>query len=295
MNALAEVALADDFAPEIEIPSLLELFDGGRLHCRPDIPNEVYHADRSCVSTSGLKAILRSPAHFQAYLNGSNRKETPAMFLGTAVHSRLLEPDLFSLDYSVAPVGDKRSKEWKQYELANADRKILTPDQSVAVEGIAHSVGQHLYASSLLRAGLVEHTIIWQDEETGIWLKVRPDCLCVDFGGMCVDVKKTVDAEQGAFYRACLNYDYDLQVATYLEGLRAVFKRDFDFMFLCVEEDPPFGCALYGAPHDMLEDGQRRFRQALRTLKDCRDSGTWPGYQPEGDFSVLPWKKRFIR
>lgn len=286
MSVLAEI-----IAPEVAIPSLLELFDGGRLHCRPDIPNEVYHADRSCVSTSGLKEILRSPGHFQAYLEGSNRKETPAMFMGTAVHARLLEPLVFASEYVVAPVSDKRSKDWKEFEIANANKKIITPDQSAVIEGIAQSVATHVSASSLLRAGLVEHTIIWQDEETGIWLKIRPDCLCIDFGGMCVDVKKTVDASKAAFPRACVNYDYDIQVAFYLEGLRVVFQRDFDFMFLCVEEEFPHGRALYGAPSDMIDRGKRRFRQALRTLKACRDSGEWPGYQPNGDFEVLEWPR----
>ena len=137
-------ALSEGITPEeMPIPSLLAMFNHGELHCRPDIPNEVYHADRSCVSTSGLKQILRSPAHYQAYLAGANRKETPAMFLGTATHSRLLEPALFEQEYVVAPIGDKRSKEWKAFVIANAHRKILTPDQFATLEGIACSVSQN--------------------------------------------------------------------------------------------------------------------------------------------------------
>lgn len=283
-------ALAQAVFPDVPIPSLLELFDGGKLHCRPDIPNEIYHLDRSCVSTSGLKQIQRSPAHFRAYLD-SKRKETAAMFMGTAIHARLLEPELFASEYVTAPVSDKRTKDWKEFEIANGHKKILTRDQSAEIDGMAAAVDQHVAASSLLRAGIVEHTIIWQDEETGIWQKIRPDCLCLEFGGMCVDVKKTVDASEESFVRTCLNYDYDLQAAIYLDGLRAVFQRDFDFLFLTVEESAPHGCALYGAPHDMIERGRRRHRQALRTLKACRDSGQWPSYQPNGDFSVLNWPR----
>lgn len=287
MTALVELVAPEDF----EIPTLLDLFDNGALRCRPDIPNEVYHADRSCVSTSALKQILRSPAHFKAYLDGANRRETNAMFLGSAVHTRLLEPHIFQDDYVVSPVGDRRTVEWKEFEIAHADKKVLTPDQYAAVEGIVQSVEQHATASSLLLAGRVEHTLIWQDDETGIWLKIRPDCLCTDFGGQCVDVKKTVDASEHAFVRACLNYDYDMQVAIYLEGLRKVFQRDFDFLFLAVEESAPYACALYGAPLDMIERGRRRFRQALRLLKRCRDTDEWPSYQPLGDFSVLEWPR----
>lgn len=291
MNAIVEFDFAEELIDDAEPPNLLELFDGGRLHCRPDITNEAYHADRSCVSTSGLKEVLRSPAHYQAYLNG-NRRETNAMAMGSAVHARLLEPDLFFSEYRCAPVSDKRTCEWKDFEAFHSDMKLLTPEQWVAIEGIAHSVDQHLYASSLLSAGLVEHTLIWQDKETGIWLKIRPDCLCLDFGGMCVDVKKTVDASEAGFYRACRKYLYDLQVAVYLEGLRINFQRDFDFLFLCVEEQAPHGCALYGAPLDMIEEGHQKFRQALRTIAACRDSGKWPGYQPAGDYSILRWSRR---
>ena len=282
--------------PEVEeaatttFPSLLELF--GELHCRPDIPNAVYHADRSCVSVSGLKQILRSPAHFQAYLQGVTHKETPAKFMGTAIHARLLEPDVYATEYVVAPEADKRTKEWKEFEIANADKRILTADQMASIEGIAHSVSQHKSATTLLRAGRVEHSIIWQDEETGIWLKIRPDCLCIDFDiGICLDVKKTLDASPAPFARACVTYDYDLQVAVYLEGLRQVFKRDFDFVFLPVEQDAPHGCALYGAPSEMLERGERRFRQALHLLKSCRESGEWPSYQPAGDYALLDWPR----
>ena len=292
MTAAAVAAVPDEMlAPEsVVIPTLLELF--GDLHCRPDVPNEVYHADRSCVSSSGLKQILRTPAHYQAYLNGASRKETPALFLGTAIHTRLLEPELYAQEYVVAPSLDKRTKEWKEFELANANKKILTPDQMVILEGIAHSVSQHQSAQTLLAGGLVEHSIIWQDEETGIWCKIRPDLLCVDFDtGICLDVKSTEDASPPEFVRSCVNYDYDLSAAMYLEGLRNVFKRDFDFVFLPVEKSAPYGCALYGAPKEMIERGTRRFRNALALLKSCRESDQWPSYQEHGGYDVLDWPR----
>lgn len=289
---LAAVALPADVEPVGDVlPSLLDLF--GHLHCRPDIPNVLYHADRSCVSASGLKEILRSPAHYQAYLRGESRKETPAMFLGTAVHARLLEPHLYASDYVIAPLADRRLKEYREFEVANAGKKILSPEQGAIIDGIAESVARHTSADTLLRGGLVEHTIIWEDEETGIWLKIRPDCLCVDFDtGICLDVKKTTDASRQAFRLSCDRYLYDLQAALYLEGLRQVFKRDFDFVFLPVEEAAPYGCALYGASDDMLQDGKRLFRKALRELKRCRDTNLWPSYQPDGDYELLDWRPR---
>jgi hypothetical protein len=149
MNAIATPALQ---------PSLRDLFADGCL-MRSDISNEVYHADRSCVSASGLKEVLRSPEHFRAYLDGE-RRQTPAKFFGTAIHAYLLEPDVFARQYVVAPGGDKRSKDYKEFEIANANRKILSAEQMGAIEGIGRKVAGHKSASTLLRAGKKEYTII---------------------------------------------------------------------------------------------------------------------------------------
>lgn len=294
MSAAAHLNLLDD-AQEIanQLPSLVDIF--GSLHCRPDIPNAIYHADRSCVSTSGMKEILRSPAHYQAYLNGATRTETQSMFMGTAVHSKLLEPHLFAQEYVVSPYSDKRGADYKKFALENANRRILTPSQMDILDGISRSVANHVSANTLLKGGLVEHSIIWQDEETGIWLKIRPDCLCIDFDtGICLDVKKTINASGQKFRYSCEEYMYDLQAAVYLEGLRIVFQRDFDFVFLAVEESAPYACALYGAPEDMLNDGKKMFRKALKLLQQCRAANHWPAYQPDGDYEVLGWRPRRV-
>lgn len=264
----------------------------GAFRCRFDVTNEEYHRDRSCVSASGLKQILRSPAHFQAYLNGDMSNQTPAKRLGTAIHTRLLEPQVFASDYVRAPVGDRRSKEYKEFEIANDGSIILTPDQWTTVEGIDQSVAGHASAQAMLRSGLTEHTLIWQDKNTGIWLKIRPDCICPDVDtGICLDVKSTEDAAPIPFARSCVTYDYDLQAAMYLEGLRENFGRDFDFCFLATEKQAPFAVALYGAPEEMLARGRRRFREALSLLASCRDRNEWPSYQPAGDYELLEWPR----
>jgi hypothetical protein len=269
-------------------PSLLDRFLPGDV-MRSDISNADYHADRSCVSVSGLKQLLRSPAHFQAYLDGA-RDETPALFFGRAIHTRVLEPEAFATDYVVAPVSDRRIKEYKDFALQHADKQILTPEQAVQLEGLAERIAQHTSAQTLIRAGLKEHTLVAQDEETGIWLKVRPDNLCLDFG-VCLDLKSCEDASAPAFVRSCVSYDYDLQAAVYRRVLRERLGTDFDFAFLAFEKDDPYGVALYGAPPEMIARGERRMRQALDTLARARETGCWPAYQPDGGYALLDWPR----
>jgi len=51
--------------------------------------NEQYHSQKDYISASGLKTIyLKSVDH----LLTQNIKETPAMALGTAVHTAIYEP-----------------------------------------------------------------------------------------------------------------------------------------------------------------------------------------------------------
>lgn len=277
-------------APLLPPLSLVDLFASGDV-MRSDVSNADYHADRSCVSVSGLKHLLRSPAHFYAYLEGEH-KQTPAMFFGTAIHARLLEPEVFAAEYVVAPISDKRLKEYKEFEVANADKRILTPEQSLVLEGMARNVALHRSAHTLVRAGLKEHTLVWQDLETGIWIKIRPDNLCLDFDtGICLDLKSCEDASPRGFVRSCVNYDYDLQAAVYVKVLSEKFGRPFDFAFLAVETAEPFGVALYGSPPDMLARGERRMRQALSILKNARETNAWPSYQPMGDYAVLDWPR----
>lgn len=292
MKANSSVLLMTTIVPLAHYtpPSLRQLCADGRL-IRGDIPIEVYHADRSCVSSTGLKHLLRSPKHYLAYLEGES-KVTAARALGTTIHTRVLEPSRFKQEYVMAPTSDRRTAEFKEFRLSNADKRIVTPDEMVILEGIEYSISKHDLLHTNLWQGQKEQTIIWQDEETGLWCKIRPDCLCPQPSeGLCIDLKSTLDASKRAFMMDCVEYSYDFSAAMYLDGLQKRFCRDFDFVLAAVEKVPPFGVACYGVPEEMLARGKRNFRTALRTLKECLETNEWPGYQPNGDYDVLDWPR----
>jgi hypothetical protein len=247
-----------------------------------------YHADRSCVSCSLLKEILRSPTHFRAAWNSEVEKTSPSFFFGQAVHDFLLEPQVFKQSYVVSPHEDGRMADARQFKLANANKKILSQTQAEQLTNVGSAVSSHPLARKLLGEGRHEITHIFKDPGTGIWIKIRPDCLCLN-DGICLDIKKTQDASPRSFGRSAVEYGYDMQAALYLMGLREIYQRDFDFVFLAVEEKKPNAIALYAAPIEMLERGERRVRAALDTLKECRDKDFWPAYQPDGGYDFLEW------
>lgn len=252
-----------------------------------NISHEAYHADRSCVSSSALKEMLRSPAHFKHYLE-AGRKETPSMFYGSAIHARLLEPEEYARNYVTTLCANKRLQAYKEFADSLPEHKILTVQQTRGLEAIADNASRHSMASRLLERGIKEQTLIWKDEETGIWLKIRPDCLDLE-DGICLDVKSTQDASKYGFRAACRSLNYHFSAAMYLEGLHQSFGKDFDFAFLAVENDAPYQVNLLAAPPAMIKRGAQLFRNVLRQLKQCREENRYPGYQSHGGYDMLDW------
>src|SRR5690349_7675909 len=78
--------------------------------------DDAYH-DHPAVGSSHLKSIARSPAHYWSeWLDPSRppRTDTPAKWLGKAVHAAILEPERFKSDYVVGPRFDRRTKAGKE-------------------------------------------------------------------------------------------------------------------------------------------------------------------------------------
>lgn len=79
-----------------------------------DEPNEVYHANKA-ISSSQAKLALKSLQLFKDNEDGLiERKESPAMAFGSAVHCAILESDEYAKRYAVKPADfNGRTKEGK--------------------------------------------------------------------------------------------------------------------------------------------------------------------------------------
>lgn len=248
-----------------------------------DVPNEIYHGDRSAVSSSNLKLVLRSPAHFVA-LQQEPEESTAALAFGTALHSALLEPAKYRAIYVAKPNVNRRTKTGKALAetMASvlADKVQISPASMAEVEAMVASARRHPRVVGMLQSGEAEVSYVWRDEATGILCKCRPDWLKDD--DAIWDVKSCIDASPEGFSRACAKYHYHVSAAFYVEGVRKLTSRTLPFRFVACEKGPPFAVAVYEASEGFLRSGRRLVRQALDRLRECRDQGTWPSYQPDG-------------
>ena len=186
---------------------------------------------------SGAKELLKSPAHYQAWLK-SEKEDTPALKFGRLVHLASLEPLVFDRTVRVMPECDRRTKEGKAiYEAFAAtlrpDEECIKKDEMDKVLAVAESAQAGIESVASGKAGvrLVEHTFTADHE--GVKIKGRPDLVLLD-AGIVIDVKTTTDASAKNFAKEVFNYRYFLQAAWYLRLTGAK-----DFYFVAVEKSRP--------------------------------------------------------
>ena len=271
--------------------------------------NEDYHSHIESISKSHLDVVAKSPLHYwDKYINPNREPEapTPAMILGTATHTAVLEPDLFTSQFVVVP-GDAPKRPtsvqlkaknpsaetllaidwWEDFERQNAGRAILADDDYQTCLAMRDAVHVHSAAGRLLQAGAAEQSFYAIDNETGLQIKCRPDWMRED-GGL-VDVKTTEDASPEGFAKSVANFRYYVQAPWYLDILERLYgEAPPYFIFIAVEKRRPYAVATYFVENDQLALGRARYAKDLRTLGVCKEAGSWPGYSDQVEPLKLP-------
>jgi hypothetical protein len=149
------------------------------------------------------------------------------------------------------------------------------------------SVAAHPIAGKMLRGGVAEVTLRWDDDDTGIKCKARADYY-VEARAACFDLKTTEDARPDSFARSVAKYRYHVQHAFYASGFAAIGKPLRHFVFVAIEKKPPYAIGLYVLDADAIERGDRDARANLTTLADCIERGEFPAYSPSIETLSLP-------
>lgn len=260
--------------------------------------DQTYHGDPvegGSLSSTGAKALLRSPAHYKWQKENPVTKST--FDLGHAVHSMVLGVGLEIVaipEEILASNGAASTKEAKEF-IANARESGQVPLKAdVVAECVAltESVLAHPLARTLLeREGKAEQSLFAQDPESGVWLRARIDYLSdvPDIGATTiVDLKTAVSADPRDFGRAAAEFGYDIQAEFYMHVLGlARGDKNIDFRFVVVEKSAPYLVSVIELDAEYAAIGQVRMRRAIDTFKECVEKNVWPGY-PEIDNLVGP-------
>lgn len=236
------------------------------------LTNAAYHS-HPALSNSRLSRFITSPRLLDVPM-----KPTPSLRWGTLVHTALLEPALFGQTVVAMPEGLDKGTGAKarvaEFEAAHAGKEIIDSAEAASLAAIVKRVTEDEFAMDLLGApGRTEHSLFWDDEQTGIALRCRPDYWRND--GILVDVKTTADCSSWGFGKSALDYGYDRQAAIYWDGVTAVTgTAPTAFVFIAIEHSKTSGetyVQCHNVEAETLMRGRERYRKGLADLKMCRE------------------------
>jgi hypothetical protein len=284
-----------------------------------DIPAEDYHGNPDLLpgpslSSSGAKSLLaKSPLHFwhDSAMNPNRVEQSKPHFnLGKAAHDKILLPDRWEDHYFVTPEGFTRAASKKfALEIAEADAAaesgmtVLSFDQAETVDAMAAAIKSSPLAVATLTNGVTEETLAWQDEQTGVWLRARPDfrpnSILTKRAVMVVSDLKFVaptNASPKGFEKAIENFGYHQSAAFYMDGIKAVYGHyPTHWVHVVIEKEPPYCVSLYELPGEDIERGRVLNRRAIDIFAGCLNSGKWPGYADDPKPVGLPhWARMQI-
>jgi hypothetical protein len=255
------------------------------------LPIDVYHADRSAISNSGLNDMRRSPRHFHALHLDPLRpapEDKPSHLHGNLAHCATLEPDEFDKRYKVGPINDKRLVEWKDW--AKDIRKqvgggvtLITPNERAIALAQAESIRSKPDVAALMSAGWPEVSAYWLDPITGVRCRCRPDWRSPTGKrgrySILLDVKTYSNADPDEFRRQVERMAYHQQAAFYSDGYAIASQQPVvGFVFVVVEDSYPFMSSAVMLDDDSLEAGRRLYRGGLDAYAKCLRENVWPGY-----------------
>jgi hypothetical protein len=260
-----------------------------------DLPHHDYHAMTDRISNSYLSRLAICPASAKI-----KQEETPAMTLGRALHSFILDgPAAFGREFSIIPNDAPKSPSitqlnakkpsdetikaiewWAAFNNNNIGRVIISSDDLKSITEMDRAVKSHPTARKLIGTGATEVSIFWTDSFSGLPCKARPDLIPGNIGRTLIDLKKTRDASPHAFMRSVVTYGYHRQSSFYLDGMKKVTGEEYDlFAFIAVEDKEPFRVEVYTLSPTFIERGRTEVQMLLTVELNCRSKNEWPNYQ----------------
>lgn len=231
------------------------------------------------LNASSLKLLLDSPLTYKRQRDGLLARESrPAMQMGTALHSAILEG---KLDYHTRPDTYGDGKKWnnnagecRAWIDAHSDKPILTSDEAAFLAESFSYVRNHpkVTRHGLLANGRPEVSAF--ATINGRLFKGRFDYYSI--GGMITDLKSVSDASGRGLFSAVIKYGWHLQAALYCRIVEELTGEEPNFYWLALQKGqlPLVNVRKFGLSAQLI--GNEALENALELLVNCEAVGYWP-------------------
>ena len=231
------------------------------------------------ISSTELKKLMKSPAHYKHWKDNP-QEDTPALLFGRAAHKYILETYDFYNEFAVAPNCDRRTKDgketWNKFVAESDGKDVITQEQFEQIDEMRNVMLATPFVSKLIN-GEHEVSYFWNDEDTGLKCKVRPDSINHNLK-VVVDYKTCDNAETQRFMKQAIDLGYDLQAYMYQQGVKENLGEEYLFVFIAQEKKPPYAVNILQADNTFMASGKMIFNEMLNVYKQCLETGNWYGY-----------------
>lgn len=238
------------------------------------------------INHSKLKHFKNSIKHGH-YRLSEKIAQTPAMRLGTAIHTLVLEPHKYQSEYCIGgPInpktettygsGTKKFAEWMEEQ--GEDKIFLSNQDAEKANAISQAVKRNEDAARVLRqSNLKECAMTWVDEETGFKCKCLIDFASTD-GRFIGDLKSisgnlTYDSLSSTLYKM----DYHQQFSFYNAGAIANGLRPQKFLVIFCQTTDEKDVVIAEIGEQSLHYGEMQYRKCLNNYRECIN-GNIKGY-----------------
>lgn len=233
------------------------------------------------VRAGWLRDLADSPARCRYFqLNG--RSITKEMRLGSAIHCRLLEPEIFESKYVTIKNENSRTKAAQEakaelIEEFGEDCFLPWADYNKVIS-IADTIQSDREFAKLEKAfSLKELAVVWDDAETGLRCKALFDAISLT-GQFIADLKTCPKSNPQDFRWKVVRDGYDVQAAHYMKGAAAAGIDIEDFIFIAVEKTPPFMVGIYPLTIKSINAAKDKHTELMKRYAVCSQHNKWPGY-----------------
>lgn len=273
-----------------------------------DLPMDVYHSqicDGPSISSSGIRAILRSPAQYwrTSDLNPHRVKDEDkeAFILGRAAHHLLLGEQAFATHFVIRPEDAPDGRAWNGNNIscrqwldqqAQAGRTVLTPTQIEKIKGMAGLLpwqagmthcglrNTPLVAQGGALSGEIERSLIFKIGD--IWVKSRPDAIPGDSNDFAdlktISPKTSAGIDDRTLAQTVHDHAYHVQGAVVGMAALAVLGRQMEgFHLVFVDTGNVHAVAVKTIDDADIIAGERAVFAAIKVFERCLKTGIWPG------------------
>jgi exodeoxyribonuclease VIII len=254
------------------------------------ISNETYHASAH-LGRSRLQTFASSPRKFQfLHLQGNDPGATPAMELGTLVHTLALEPHRFGYDYVVAPEINRHTKagkeEWATLQ-ASGKHVVQSDDLDVALN-MANACRSRLGVMSCDPESYEPRVeVVFRGIMQGIPCQCRVDYISPQ--GICYDIKTTKD-EPERWERGMIKAHWlqDIFYRSVIEAATGILPPPVRYLAVC--KTAPHETIIRWIPDALTAFHREKLADLLTRFLACQMTNDWPEYdQGEAEAPIPGW------